>query len=324
MKTMNMKIRYIILTAFISLIAFSCDDSADNQGLRNDCLKRSISPNIVGEKIEFAYAMAIPPGLGKLQTVEVNSTIAGAAGTMLDPNSYYTSSGGQDVGVLVAEASTLDGASCTTRFVVDTCAATLRYYYVIPEEARGRTVSFTFNVTASNGETRSYRMGEYNICKMSMKRNLALTAGDRCYISVSDEAVYTRDEIAANPALAQKIDLVYAYSSHGSVTHALFSPTAPPDYLSDTYIPSGANAATALLKTWGLRDQQLSGLQWAVFVDDRDFLEQDFSHSSTSFVGLKAENGIWVETTDKSQRAYIYINSVGDKKMTISMKRYVM
>jgi hypothetical protein len=50
--------------------------------LQNDVIKRTLGPNIVGQSIEFAYAMAIAPdGKGlKLVTSEVEASIAWCRG----------------------------------------------------------------------------------------------------------------------------------------------------------------------------------------------------------------------------------------------------
>ena len=95
---MKLKYYYFVLLSF-ALTLVACDDDPvllkdPVSALSNDCIKRSlpVAPNIVGNEIEFAYAMAIPDELGKLSSAQVVSNIAGAAGTYFDPNSYYTNS----------------------------------------------------------------------------------------------------------------------------------------------------------------------------------------------------------------------------------------
>lgn len=315
----------LLISLFMGLALLSaCNNDDSKTALGNDCIKRSVCPNIVGEYIEFAYAMAIPAEAGKLSSAEVAATIPGADGTYLDPNSYRTNSSGQDVGTVVAEKSSLQDNRCVTNFVVDTCAATLRYFYRIPEEARGKEISFTFSVKASNGEQQRYQMGPYQISRIDMVKGLNLSQGDACYISIKDMKVYTMAEVAGNASLAAGIDLVYGFSSKSTIGQALYAPSASNDYLGDAVIPVGASSDTKLVKVWALRDQQLSDLQWAVFVDDLDFEKQSFENSNNFYLGLKAENGIWVETADLKYRAYVYINTVASGKMTVSMKRYTI
>src|SRR5690606_4254041 len=139
---------YSALLLACAFMGVSCDDEPVLMrdavtSLSNDCIKRSlpIAPNLVGEEIEFAYAMAIPTELGTLTSAEVVASIPGATGTYFDPNSYNTNASGQDVPVLVASDSQTSGATTSVQFTVDTAAATLRFYYIIPEEARGKEVS---------------------------------------------------------------------------------------------------------------------------------------------------------------------------------------
>jgi hypothetical protein len=49
--------------------------------LQNDCIKRTLGPNIAGLNIEFAYAMALPFNKGKIVAAQVEASIAGAADT---------------------------------------------------------------------------------------------------------------------------------------------------------------------------------------------------------------------------------------------------
>ena len=58
------KIYYFFCVLFI-LFSAACTDELEKTGpigkeLKNDCLKRSLGPNIVGNEIEFVYAMALP------------------------------------------------------------------------------------------------------------------------------------------------------------------------------------------------------------------------------------------------------------------------
>ena len=177
-----MKLKYC--SALLLGLAFcSCEDDPKLlhdaiTDLSNDCIKRSlpVAPNIVNNDIEFAYAMAIPKKMGTLTYAEAVASIAGMENTRFDPNSYYTNNGGQDIPVRVASDSKTEGTTTSVEFTVDTCAATLRYYYVIPEEAKGKDVKFTFSVKASNGQTAQYKLGPYKISKMDMTKGLIVNA----------------------------------------------------------------------------------------------------------------------------------------------------
>ena len=122
---MKLKYYYFVLLSF-ALTLVACDDDPvllkdPVSALSNDCIKRSlpVAPNIVGNEIEFAYAMAIPNELGKLSSAQVVSSIAGATGTYFDPNSYYTNSSGQDIPVKVCSDSQTNGTTTVIDFTVD-------------------------------------------------------------------------------------------------------------------------------------------------------------------------------------------------------------
>jgi hypothetical protein len=241
----------------------------------------------------------------------------------MEHKSYYTNSSGQDVGIQIGEPSVNSGNRTEVIFTKDTCAAALRFYYVIPEEARGQSVSFTFSATGSNGETVSYNMGPYTISNMDMKLNIAVTDNDLCYLSIEDMAVYN----AANAAtIAAKIDLVYLYRSISGVTfdHAFVSPGANAEYLPGVTLPSGVSRKSKLRKVWALQDRQLANMQYGIYIDDPDFIQLDMSNMPDYAINMKAESGIWVETADGRYRAYIFVNSINNagKSAKISIKRY--
>lgn len=293
--------------------------------LQNDAIKRTLGPNIVGQNIEFAYAMALGAGKGKLVSSQMEATIAGAAGTYADNKSYFTKGNGQDSGVVIASPSVTDKAITTITFTKDTNATTLRYFYVIPEEARGKTVSFTFSAKSSDGSSVSYKMGPYTVAKMDMALNLAVTNGDAMYISIADMKVYNAAAAATNAA---NIDLVYLYRALPTVTftHALVSPGADPVYLPDVTLPAGVNKSTKVQKVFNLQDFNLARLQYGIYIDDLDFQQLNLTAAPNYAINLRAEAGIWAETADGKYRAYIYVNSADNtnRRAVISIKRYTM
>ena len=293
--------------------------------LQNDCIKRTLGPNVVGLNIEFAYAMAIPKAMGKLVSAEVEATIVGATGTYLENRSFSTNQSGVDVPVTIGSASVTSGTKTKVTFTVDTSAATLRYYYVIPEAARDKTVSFTFTATSSNGETVTYNMGPYKIAKMDMARLLNVTDGNAMYISIGDTTVYTAANAAAN---ASKIDLVYLYRVIPNITfaHALVAPAANATYLPGVTLPPGVNRDTKMRKVFNLQDFHLARLQYGIYIDDPDFQQIDLSNDANFAINMRAESGIWVETADHKYKAYVYVNSVNNtaKSAVISIKRYAL
>ena len=318
-----------LLVAALALISSSCKKDTyalpiASDKLQNEAIKRTLGPNIVGQQIEFAYAMAILPSKGKLVSCTAEASIAGAAGTYMENRSFYTAQTGADVGITVAPPSVTSGATTTVNYSVDTFAATLRYYYVIPEEARGKTVSIKFTATSSNGESVSTTMGPYTIAKMDMKLNMKVSDNNLMYISIGDSAVYNAADAANH---AGSIDLVYVYRNYAtsSFAHALVAPAADTTYLPGITLPAGVNRSAKLIKTFNLQDHNLAPAEQygGVFIDDIDFQKQDFTNAPNYVVNLKQGAGVWVETADGKYRAYIYFNAVAAGSATISMKRYV-
>jgi hypothetical protein len=327
---MQRKYFNLIILALVVIFFSSCQEKeyslpVGKTGLNNDCIKRTLGPNIVGNNIEFAYAMAMPAKEGKIVSAQVTASIAGATGTYLENRSFYTNASGVDVPITVGSASVTTDNKTMVTFTRDTCAATLRYFYTIPEAARGKSVTLTFSATASNGQTVSFEMGPYTVTKMDMKLDLVCTDNKTMYLSIADLALYDAATAAAN---ASKIDLVYLYRSIAGITftHALVSPAASPEYLPGITLPSGVTSSTKMSRTWALNDQNLARLQYGIYIDDVDFTVVDFANAPNYEINLKAQAGSWVETADGKYRAYIYVNAVNNTapSMTISIKRYTM
>lgn len=327
-----MRLKYISIVLLVSLLAVITSCKEDEyaipvlpSGLHNDCIKHSLGPGVIGTNMVFAYAMALKPEEGKLISAQVEASIPGAEGTYLSNQSLYTDNSGNNKGITVGEPSVTSGKLTTVTFNVDTCAATLRYYYVIPEAARGQTVSFKFTAKATNGQTVSYDMGPYEVRRMDMKLDLVATDPTACFVSIADMTIMDAAAAAANP---EKVDLVYLYRSITGITfnHALMSPVTDPMYLRDVTLPAGLTNKTKVFKTWNIQDQQLARLQYGVYVDDLDLEKMDFSGAPDYALNTRSESGLWVETSDGKYRAYIFINKTDNagKKLTFSMKRLQM
>ncbi|NJK95854.1 MAG: DUF4466 family protein [Bacteroidales bacterium] len=326
-----MQNKYIKLALLMVFVIFlnACKEEeyalpSPKSGLNNDVIKRSIGPNLAGQNLEFAYAMALPQAEGKIVSAQVEATIAGATGTYMEKRSFFTNSSGVDVGILVADTAITEGNKTAVNFTRDTCAATLRYFYKIPDEAKGQEISFTFTSTASNGQTATYKMGPYTITKMDMALDLNVSNNNMCYISIENMAVYNATDAALN---ADKIDLVYLFRNITGITfgHALVAPATSAEYLDGLVLPAGVTNDAQIKKVWALRDKHLARLQYGIYVDDIDFVKLDLTGAPNYALNLKAESGIWIETANKKYRAYVYVNAVnaaGTAK--ISIKRYMM
>lgn len=305
----------------LALLLFAaCSKEEGNGGLQNALIKKSLGPNLVGQEIVLAYSMGTTSG--KLATAKVVASIPGDTDTGFEPYSWHTSTSGAEVPVTVAEDCITEGVTSSAVFI-DTAAATLRYFYRIPEEARGKEVSFTFSATSSNGESVSYQAGPFLISNMDMVRDIPLRNNGASYVSIRDMKAYTWDEVTADPSLAAAIDLVYLYRVKEGVNfgHALVSPSATA-YLEGAAVPSDATNSSKIEKQVNIRDQQLSGLQYAVFVDDIDFRNLNINNAANFILNLKTDEGAFVETDDGRYRAFLYMNAVNtDESATISIKR---
>ena len=314
-----------VLAIFLAVTGCEEDEYALPEAkthFQNDAIKRSLGPNVVGLDLEFVYAMALGVDKGTILSAQVAASIPGDAGTYLEHRSFHTDAGGNDVGIDIGNPSVSDGATTEVTFTRDTSAAALRYYYVIPEAARGNSVEFTFSAAASTGEVVSYKMGPYHIARMEMQRDITLSDGDVSYFSISEMQAYNAVDAAAN---ADKIDLVYLYRAIAGITfnHALVAPTTHEDFRPGVTLPPGAGNATKIQKTWQLNDRHLARLQFGIYVDDPDFEEIDVSTAPDYALNLRAESGAWVETADGRYRAYVYVNAVNNAAgtMRISIKR---
>lgn len=335
MKIQNtMKPNIIIITTVLAVawvcLTTACSDDKEYtlpsgiDELSNDCLKNSIGVNMVGQTIDFSYAMALPRTGGHLVEAVVEASVAGAVGTMLDNQSYHTNAG-YDEGVVVG--SPCENVENRTRvvFTRDTCASTLRYSYVVPESLRGKQVSFVFSATDSNQKTVSMKMGPYAISNMDMALDIKLKNKD-CF-SIGEMRVLTTAEATANP---EKVDFVYSYQIKRGVTfnHAFISPTTSnlSNYMEGITLPVGLSNSTKMVKTFGTLDQQLARNENAVFVDDIDLYDKAFDNSQDFLINIGEKGGAWLQTADGRYRAYLYINTAPANKagMTVSIKRLKM
>jgi len=324
-----MRLKYIQYVLFFGLLAackekdYALPEAKDE--LQNNCIKRTLGPNVAGLNIEFAYAIALPAAKGKIVSAQVEATIAGEGTTYLEHRSFYTGGNGEDVGIPIGDPSVNEGAVTKVNFTKDTNAVTLRYFYVIPKSAQGSEVRFTFSAKSSTGETVSYAMGPYVISRMDMKLDMPVKDAEGCFISIADMAVYTEKDAPANAA---KIDLIYLHRAISGISfgHALVSPGADTAYLPGITLPPGVTNISKVRKTWNLRDFHLARLQYGVYIDDLDFQQLDMKGAPDYAINLKSEAGVWVETADGKYRAYVYVNKVDDakKSATISIKRYTI
>lgn len=308
----------------------SCSDKDDDTALKNELIKRTVSPLLIGEKIEFAYAMGCPDG--KLKSARVVASVAGQEGTNFEPYTWHTENG-TDKSTLVAEDCKTEG-NVSTATIIDSEATTLRYYYVIPEELRGKEVSFVFSSETQDHKEATYKTPAYRISKMDMRKNILLTgtdAGAR-YFSIEDMKAYTLQEVEEGN-LSSKIDFVYAFASKKTVgtnqydyKHVFFSPAATGYYPDNFTLPeTWTKHSTLMEKKLYMWDGQLKDdKNNAIFVDDLDLQKQSFNNSADYVLDIRTEGSVFMKSADGKYVAYFYINKVDDAKKTaqIGIKRY--
>ncbi|PQA54419.1 DUF4466 family protein [Siphonobacter curvatus] len=321
-----MKKLWTLLLAGVVLQACQKSDDEASGPLQNDLLKKTTGPAVVGDRMEFAYALGTLEG--QLKEVRVEATIAGGTGTGFSRYSWYTNRNtGVDQPVQTASDTTTTGAVSTASLLggENQSAVTLRYYYAPTEEAKGRDVRFRFSGTSSTGKEVRFESPAYRISRMDMKRTLQLTDGAKAYVSIADMAVYTKEEVERNN-LAAKIDFVYLYRptlSGFTFGHAWVAPSRS-EYLSDVSLPAGLTTRTLMDKRVDVKDAQLRGTAgFDVYIDDIDLERTTFTNASDYAFGLTADQGAFVKTANGAYAAYVYVNAVNntEKSMTVSIKR---
>lgn len=346
-----MKLQNIAILSLFAFCAVACSD--EETAIKNDMIKKTLSPSIVGEKIEFAYAMGTTNGT--IIKAEAVASVAGMDGTGFELNSWFTAqtgmdangvhyNAGDDVPVRTVKDASTDGNTSTADMMeqvdahyinptipfgtqqTELIAATLRYNYVVPAEAKGKTFHITFTAISSTGERISYRTADYKVSKMNMKRLIELSNGGACYFSIEDMKAYTLEEVNAQ-GLADKIDFIYNYQDQLNgfdYAHSFVSPATDPKFIAISgIVPQGASNDTPMEQRANVHDAQLKGDNPAVYVDDIDFETLDLNGAMNYVLNLKKDDGAFMKTSDGKWAAFIYVNSVdASGKMTVSIKRY--
>ncbi|NID12327.1 DUF4466 family protein [Fibrivirga algicola] len=319
----------LIPVAIVALLTAGCEKKAiaPTEPFQNDLLKKTVGPAVVGDRIEFAYAIGTLEG--DLKNVRAEASVAGGPGTGFSRNSWYTNpSTGVDQPKQTATDTLTNGAVSTANIldVATNKAVTLRYYYYPTADAQGKDVSFRFSATNSTGKEVSIQSPSYRISRMDMKRSIVLGDGAKAYVSLADMTAYTKAEVEANN-LGSKIDFVYIYRptiSTFAFGHALIAPSNP-TYLTDVVLPTGlAKPRTLLDKRVDVKDAQLRGTAgFDVFIDDIDLQQTTFVNSADYAYGLAADQGAFVKSADGTYAAYVYVNAINNtaKTMTVSIKR---
>lgn len=324
MKT-NTSYLWAVLVGLLGLT--SCDKTTVEvqEPLKNDLLKKTTGPAVIGTRVEFVYAIGATEG--NLQNVKAEASIPGATGTGFSGFSWYTDRNtGVDKPLLTASDTITNGAVSTAKIIdVNNKAVSLRYFYTVPEAARGQAFSVKFSGTSSTGKEVTISSPTYQVSKMDMSRLIVLEDAKKAYFSIADMTAYTKDEVDQKN-LSGKIDFVYVYRptiSTYAFGHAMVS-LANKSYINDLAMPAAwTKAATKLDKRVDIRDAQLRGGGFDSYIDDIDLQQTTFPNAADYAYGFAADQGAFVTSADGTYVAYIFVNAVNNttKTMTVSIKR---
>ncbi len=305
----------------------SCEDENEDNPLRNDLLRKGVEPVLVGNTLEFAYAIGSTDGT-PIKAVEVTASCPGAAGTGISKHSIYTNhDNGNEEEMLIASETSTEGA-VSKAYLVDTVAATVRYFYIVPEEAKGKRIRFNFRAITENTSV-SMSSPEYTVSSVEIFKNLALRSGERCCFSLETMQSYTVEQVE-QLGIADKIDFIYTFKptmgSGWTFNHGLVSPSNENGYLYPVEIPSGAANRTLLeRRVWPDGQLKTSGVP-TVYVDEMDLRNLTFDGVTTHAYDLGQDQGVAIKTHDGKYVAYLYINETSSnlKQMKFAIKRLTL
>lgn len=342
MKNKRIHILFIASILIFPGLFTSCDKDEYEQ---IQYIRKTLGPFIAGESYDFAFSMASKDG-SVLKDVEIEATYAGASGTTLDTKCYWTDSDGKNGDREMLQNVSADGKSTRASVIgsyteydggYTSYAITVRYTYMVPEEARGGKVRFTVKYTTQNGSSGQYSTDEYEVSRVDMIRSITLTdpdghSGTR-YFSIADMKAYTLDEVNAS-SISASVDFVYRYNS-GNITtpggssvklnHAIIAPGYA-TYLDSEYIPASWTKNNTWIEKRKWDDMQLKGAVPNNYVTDLDIRQSDMKGITFAEYGLAADFGVLVQTADGAYRAYVYVKSVNNtsRSVTLGIKRLAM
>lgn len=329
----------------------SCDDMeyeppvSVEQELIQYIKKDYDAPVIVNNRIDFAFAIASRDG-SSLDRFEITASYPGQPGTTVDPNVYWTltdgvthsremltgitTNGAVTSGAVIDGIEWYPGAGATSGY--SSQAVTMRYSYIVPEEARGGTLQFRITSTNRNGKTQQYSTLEYSVENMDMLEEVVLSdppdnSGKR-YFSISEMKSYTLAEVEAQNKSAV-IDFVYRFDAGGIPTPGggsvvLNSCIAAPSnsvYLDDGYVPGNWTRNATVIESRKWDDMQLKEAPPKNFVTDMDIQNITFGGNTFGEYDLRKDFGLVMKTADGRYHAFIYLKEVGQGTVTIGVKR---
>ena len=342
-KIMNHIIKFLAALGLLilSFTFFSCEKSNDYELITY--LDKSYGPIIVGQQVDFSFAIASNDD-SSLKNFEISASIAGQAGTTVDTKCYWTLldgvtynkvmlSGISTVGKVTA-GSVIDGIIWETGSAsgYSSKAVTIRYSYIVPEEARGKNLQFNVRYTTVKGSEQSFSTITYNVEKMDMVKDIVLTDlasnTGKNYFSISELKAYTKAEVESlNKSAA--IDFVYRYATTPIVTpggnsitlNTCISAASNLIYLNNNYVPASWTKNATLIEARKWDDMQLKGNTPNSYITDLDIKSTSFNGKTFGEFNLKKDFSVVAKTADGKYCAFIYLKSVSAGTITIGVKR---
>lgn len=332
-----------MLLLMMSFTFYSCEKDEEYEKVQY--LKKTYGPVIVGQQVDFSFAIASGDG-SSLKDFEITASYPGQTGTTADTKCYWTLLNGVTYnkemlsGITtsgnVTSGSVIDGIEWVTGSVsgYSSKAVTIRYSYITPEEARGKKLKFDVSYTTVGGEAKSYSTIEYPVEKMDMVKDVVLTdpAGNtgRNYYSISELKAYTLAEVEAQNK-SGVIDFVYRYTSSsstiptpggGTITlGTCISAPNHPVYMNTNYIPAAWSKNATLIEYRKWDDMQLKGNTPNSYVTDLDLQNTSLNGNTFGEYGIKKDYSLVIQTADGKYRAFVYFKTVGTATVTIGIKR---
>ena len=310
---------FTLIIIGLTLGIVSCKE--DNNSLKNDFIRKGTEPIIVGKPLNFSYAIGSTDG-SPIKAVEIVASYPGMENTGIDFYSIYAKPNTtKEEKVRIVKERITEGCS-SKAYLIDTIAATIRYTYVVPEEARGKKIRFHFRSITNNYEAEIISP-EYQVSNVDIFSNIEIK--NKQFFSIEDIKIYSFDEIN-NQDIGNKIDFMYLYKekmgSGWSFGHSIIAPSNDKEYADNEDIPDLAQNKTLIERRFWVDGQLKENSIQSVYVDELDLLNVSFDNSTSHAYGLNKDQGVVIKTSDNKYVAYLYINNIKkDGSMTFSMKR---
>lgn len=330
MKLINLS---LLLLFAISVCSCSNDDlekygqDLTLEGFNVDMRNNSFPPYIVGEELNLSFAAGSSSN-GNLKDLQVKTNIAGASGTLLEKTGIYYNwnLGKDDTYTVFSEVKQNENDWLGT--YVDTIAATAKFRYVIPNEAKGKKVEIIFNAGCAGG--RATKTFDCQVSNIELKRNIPIVAANedgsgRAFFSLSKMQAFSLSEVQSQNMYGE-IDFVFVYDNVGpaaswKLNYAILAPSC--EYMSSKLLGESwgrKNDTDIEIKNW--EDYHLQGSGRMNFVDDLDFQKAQFVTDTKMCININNDTRALVKTENGEWIGLIWFKNVSKTNAFLNVKRY--